>query len=140
VATLVIASDSGSVTFAAMIAGAQGTAGRYWLECSIDGKEYRTERIKAPGETGSKLKRHGFDRRAGFAVVLYVATSASNCGSARITDENLWANQKISVSDPAGGTLAYCEITRIQKIDGPVVCESGKYLMQVRIEFEEVRL
>ena len=139
-ATLVIASDSGTVTYKALIVGAQGTADRYWLACSVDAKEYRIEKVKAPGQTGSKIKRHGFDRRGGYAIVLYVAAGAATAGAARITDENLWANQKVSVTDPTGGTLSNCEITKVQKLDGPVLCESGKYLMRVRIEFEEVRL
>jgi hypothetical protein len=137
---LVIASETGSVTFKAMIAGAHRTADRYWLECSIDAKEYRTERIKAPAQTGNKLKRHGFDRRAGYAVVLYVAASAAAAKTARITDENLWANQKVAVTDPDAGSYAYCEIVSVRKLDGPTVCEGGTYWMRVRIDFEELRL
>jgi hypothetical protein len=135
-ATLVV----GSVTFKALIDGAQGTADRYWLRAPYGSQEYRTERIKAPAQTGSKLKRHGFTSRSGTFEVLYVQASAAAAKTARANDEAAFLNTNVEIVIPDGPTLTNCEIGAGEVLDGPRICETGNYLLRMRYRFEEVRL
>lgn len=139
-ANLVISSSQGSATFVPVAVDAQGSANRYWLDVYDGGAQYRVEEVKAPGQSGSKIKRHGFDQTPGYCIVAYIAGSASTCRGNRTSDEGKWMNANCTVAVPDGPSLTNCLITSTEKLDGPRECETGNYIMRVRINFKRVRL
>ena len=135
----VTAAVGGSATFTQLVAAAQNSTGSYWINTNYEGRRYRTERVKAPAQNGNKIKRHGFHMRSGSFNILYVSASSSACRAAWSGDDAAIKNKDCAISFPDGESFTHCEITRSEKVKGPIKCESGNYRMFVTFYFEEVR-
>ena len=129
----------GATSFSDMLIAAQGTVGAYWLSSIVNSGKYSLEKIKAPAQSGFKVKRHGFAGREFTFDVLIVQATRNACTDYMATFETANINKKINIV--AGGvTYADCELSSWEVISGPKVCETGKFLFKVNISCEQMRI
>jgi len=129
----------GATSISDMIVAAQDSFGIYWLSAKVYSAKYALEKIKAPAQSGFKVKRHGFAGRNFIFEILVVDTSNDECINAMLQFEDDNSNKNIRIIT-GGETYNDCEFNDYEIISGPKVCETGKYLMRVRINCEQLRV
>lgn len=138
--TIVVTGDTGTVTYAQPTAGFHRTGGtKFWQRQQYDGAMFRIEKIPAPGQPGSGVKRHGFSGRRILFDVVYIEASAASCFTARDLDEATMQNEKVSVKISSGPTEQNCEFTGMTPTKGPKKTEAGTFRYHLTLEFDQVR-
>jgi len=94
---LMIDSSLGSASFSQTSAGWHRIAGNYWLHQDYNAARYRTQKVRAPGQGGSAIKRHGLEGRTMVFRVAVVKSSASVPVSRRTPPFNSVKNHAVRV-------------------------------------------